>query len=145
MSIGKLIKNFRETNQLSMQEFADKTGLSKGYISMLEKGIHPQNGKPIVPSVETVSKIASAMGITIDELLERTNGSQKISLSKDDQNNGQHEDYYLDPEVAQKAQEIYDDPELRILLDAKRDLSKEDLEAVINIVKALKAKDGHNF
>lgn len=145
MSIGKLIKNFRETNQLSMQEFADKTGLSKGYISMLEKGIHPQNGKPIVPSVETVSKIASAMGITIDELLERTNGSQKISLSKDDQKKGQQPDYYLDPEVAQKAQEIYEDPELRILLDAKRDLSKEDLEAVINIVKALKAKDGHNF
>lgn len=144
MSIGKLIKNYREANRLSMQEFADKTGLSKGYISMLEKGIHPQNGKPIVPSVETVSKIANAMGITIDELLERTNGSQKISLSKAGQGGGQP-DYYLDPEVAAKAQEIYEDPELRILLDAKRDLSKEDLEAVINIVKALKAKDGHNF
>jgi len=142
MSIGNLIRRYREMNKLSMQEFADKTGLSKGYISMLEKGIHPQNGKPIVPSVETVSKIADAMGISIDELLERTNSSQEISLSNHVHNNGQPEGYYLDPETAALAQAAYEDPELRILMDAKRDLSADDLNVVIDMIKALKAKEG---
>lgn len=58
------------------------------------------------------------------------------------QNNGQPEGYYLDPEVAAKAQEIYEDPDQRILLDAPRDLSTEDLDVVLNMIKALKAKEG---
>lgn len=81
MKIGDIIKDYRAANQLSMQEFAAKAGLSKGYISMLEKGRHPQNDKEIIPSIDTVSKLASAMGITIDELLSRTGANQQIELS----------------------------------------------------------------
>lgn len=65
MNIGNLIKEYRAKHKMTMQEFADKAGLSKGYISMLEKGVHPQNGKEIVPSIDTVEKIAKALGITI--------------------------------------------------------------------------------
>ena len=74
MHIGLYVKNFRENHNLSMQEFADKAGLSKGYISMLERGKHPQNNRDIVPSIETVNKIAIAMGISIDELLMQIDG-----------------------------------------------------------------------
>lgn len=49
--------------------------------------------------------------------------------------------YYDDPEVAQLANEIKNDPELRLLLDAKRSLSKEDMESVINITKSLLRKE----
>jgi hypothetical protein len=51
-------------------------------------------------------------------------------------------EYFLDSETAAKAQEIYEDPEAHILLDAKRDLSTEDLDVVLNMIKALKAKEG---
>ena len=37
MTLGDLIKNYREETGMSMDEFAEKSGLSKGYISMLEK------------------------------------------------------------------------------------------------------------
>lgn len=49
--------------------------------------------------------------------------------------------YYDDPEVAKLANEIKNDPELRLLLDAKRSLSKEDMESVINITKSLLRKE----
>ena len=80
MSIGKIIRQYRDMYGMSMQEFATKAGLSKGYISMLEKGRHPQNGKPIVPSIDTVNSIASAMGMSIDALLEATDADQPIGL-----------------------------------------------------------------
>ncbi|HEQ7796970.1 TPA: helix-turn-helix transcriptional regulator, partial [Streptococcus pyogenes] len=37
MKLGEIIKNFREEKKLSMDRFAEKSGLTKGYISMLEK------------------------------------------------------------------------------------------------------------
>lgn len=81
MKIGSVLKEYRATHDLSMQEFADRSGLSKGYISMLEKGTHPQNGKEIIPSIETVQKIASVMGISVDTLLEMVDSDQRIDIS----------------------------------------------------------------
>ena len=83
MKIGLYVKHYRERHKLSMQEFADKADLSKGYISMLEKGKHPQNDREIVPSIEKVNKIAKAMNLSIDELLARIDGNQMIDISRD--------------------------------------------------------------
>lgn len=44
-------------------------GLSTGYISLIEKEINPQTGKPMVPTLTVLNKIAKGMGITIDELI----------------------------------------------------------------------------
>ena len=84
MSIGNVIKEYRASHDMTMQELADKSGLSKGYISMLEKGIHPQNGKEIVPSIETVQKLAKAMNTTVDALLETVGGDQLVDISHGD-------------------------------------------------------------
>lgn len=126
MSIADNIKKLREQHGLTQAEFGEIAGVSDKAVSTWENGTAE-------PRMGAIEKIAKHFNIS------------KGSIVDDDPDNGQQIGYYLDPEVAQKAQEIYEDPELRILLDAKRDLSKEDLEAVINIVKALKAKDGHNF
>jgi len=37
MRLGEIIKKYREENNLSMDDFVKFSGLSKGYISMLEK------------------------------------------------------------------------------------------------------------
>ena len=84
MTIGDLIKQYRIQNKMTMQEFAERTGLSKGYISMLERGKHPQNNKKIVPSIATVKKISVAMDITVDEILEAIDGKQLINISSKD-------------------------------------------------------------
>ena len=94
MTIGELLYNYRKQHNMTMQEFADKSGLSKGYISMLEKGRHPQSNRSLIPSVETVDKIASAMGISIDELLQMVDGDQLVSLK-----NSKKEHHPLPPNV----------------------------------------------
>ena len=83
MTLGEFVKSYRKAHDMTMQEFADKAGLSKGYVSMLEKGKHPQSNRPLIPSIETVGKIASAIGISVDELLNRTDGNQLIGLGKE--------------------------------------------------------------
>ena len=83
MTLGELIKKYRSANGLTMQDFATRSGLSKGYISMLEKGKHPQNNKPIVPSIDTFGKVAKAMCISLNELLVMVDDDQLIDLSEE--------------------------------------------------------------
>lgn len=83
MKLGVLIKSFRIKNNMTMQEFADHAGLSKGYVSMLEKGVHPQNNKKIVPSISTVQKISQVLGLSVNQILEVVDGNQLINISRD--------------------------------------------------------------
>lgn len=54
MKLGEIVKDYRTRNHLTMQEFADRCDLSKGFISMLEKGQHPQSIRKLVPSLDTI-------------------------------------------------------------------------------------------
>lgn len=68
-TLGKIIKEFRTANNLSIEQFADLSDLSKGYISMLENNVNPRNDKPIDPTFSTLKKIASAMNYDLSELI----------------------------------------------------------------------------
>lgn len=81
MTLGELIRSYRDRHSLTMQDFANLSGLSKGYISMLEKNKHPQNNKEIIPSLETFNKVAQAMNISLNEVLEAVNSDQLVNLS----------------------------------------------------------------
>ena len=56
MTLGEYIKGYRKSNDMTMDDFAKNPASAKGYISMLEKNRHPQNGKPITPTLETCKK-----------------------------------------------------------------------------------------
>lgn len=71
MYVGKLIQAYRRETNLSMDEFARLTGLSKPYISMLEKNRNSRTGKPIVPSVATLQKVAQALHISFEQLMHK--------------------------------------------------------------------------
>ena len=70
MNLGEFVKQYREKNNLSQRKFALRCGLSNGYISMLEDGKNPSTGKPLVPKIENVMKIASAMGYDLGTLFD---------------------------------------------------------------------------
>lgn len=74
MKLGDIVREFRQSHGMTMQEFADLASLSKGYISMLEKGRNPRNNLPITPSIDTYAKIARAMNMTAEELLAKAKG-----------------------------------------------------------------------
>lgn len=71
----------------------------------------------------------------------------KSYLLEEDAAPGSHDDhtterpYYLDPEVAEMANELKENPDMRILFDASRKLSKQDMKTVINMVKAITDKE----
>ena len=69
MTLGDYIKAYREEHGLGQRAFAAASGLTNGYISMLERNSHPKTGEPIAPTIETYKKVAAATGISFDELI----------------------------------------------------------------------------
>lgn len=53
-----------------------------------------------------------------------------------------NEPYYNDPAVTEYAQAIKDNPDLKILFDASKDMSKDDIDFVLNTIEMLKKRDG---
>ena len=54
---------------------------------------------------------------------------------------GPAEQYYLDPETARLAQELKDNPNYRVLMDASRTLSPEAVKEVMKFIDYQKAKE----
>ena len=83
MTLGDIIRNYRANNNITLGEFANACSLSKGYISMLENNINPRNNKPISPTLPSMAKVASGMGIDLDTLLKMLDKKQPVQLISD--------------------------------------------------------------
>ncbi|VJL28041.1 cI repressor [Streptococcus pneumoniae] len=81
MKLGELLKSYRTEHKLSMDAFCELSDLTKGYISMLEKNEHPKSKKPIVPSYDTIEKIAKGMQISTDDLINILDDEQEIQIN----------------------------------------------------------------
>lgn len=68
MTLGDFIKAYREQNGLSQRQFAERSGVSNGYISMLEKNENPKTGQPLSPTTSVLKKLSAAMGMTVSDL-----------------------------------------------------------------------------
>lgn len=73
MRIGKWINTYRAENQLSMADFAKKTGVSKAYVGFLEKGT-------VNPTTKMLSKIANALGMTLQEFMVSVDDDDIITI-----------------------------------------------------------------
>jgi transcriptional regulator with XRE-family HTH domain len=80
MKLGEILRFYRATHSMSMDEFSRRSGISKSYISLLEKDKHPKTGEPITPSVTIINQAATAMGLSFDDLFKMLNSDQKISF-----------------------------------------------------------------
>ena len=116
-TLGCRLKSLRKNMQLTGEEFGAKMNVSKPTVSLWESDKR-------TPNAEMLQKIANFFDVSVDYLL----------IGK---TNTTNDGYYYDSEVAELANQIKNDPELRILLDAKRNLSKQDMKAIINITKSL--------
>ena len=81
MFLGELIKKYRAENSMSMQAFADASGLSKAYIQQLENNLNPKTGEAIIPSADTFSKVAAAMHISLSDIIRQVDENQPIALA----------------------------------------------------------------
>lgn len=60
--LGKNLKHIRTEKDISQGDIARSLGVSRGFVSNLE------NGKTN-PTLATITRLASAIGVTTDELL----------------------------------------------------------------------------
>ena len=78
MTLGAIIKNYRIEHSMSMDEFSLKSGISKSYISLLEKNRHPKTGKPIAPSIQSIKQAADAMSMDFNVLFSMIDGNVSL-------------------------------------------------------------------
>jgi XRE family transcriptional regulator, master regulator for biofilm formation len=61
--IGLRIRSLREKKKYSLSELAKRSGISKSYLSQIERNLQSN------PSLQLLSKLAISLGTTVDELL----------------------------------------------------------------------------
>lgn len=110
-----------EERNLTQAEIAEYIGVSPQTFNTWVKGIaFPRMGK--------VQKIADFFNVPKSYLIED---------HPDDEST-----YYIKPEAAEAAKELYERDELRVLFDAARDVSEEDIRYVATLLEKLKQKEG---
>ena len=82
------------------------------------------------PTTKTLQRIADYFGVTIDYLM---TGEEK-----------ENDKYYVNEETAEMAQTLFKTKPLRVLFDAAKDATPEDLETTYNMLMALKKKERGN-
>lgn len=118
MELKERLKELRKSKGLSQVALAEKVGMSKSTIGAYETG-------DITPSLQALNTLADFYNVDLNYLTGEADGST----------------YYLNPEAAEIAKEIYNNSDLRILFDATRDVSAEDLQVVIRMVEGLKKNE----
>ena len=76
--IGKTIRKFRTSVGLTLDELAEKTGFTKGYLSKVENS-------PKAPPVSTLINISGALGTTISQIVGEGLESVTASLVRKDE------------------------------------------------------------
>lgn len=125
MTIGERIKKLRMRYDISQVELSEMIGISKQSLYKYENGVITN-----IPS-DKIELLADVLHTTPSYLMGWENEQAQSS-------------YYLNPETAAIAQEIFDNPDLRLLFDASRNATPEDLRTVRDMMLALKRKEGRD-
>jgi transcriptional regulator with XRE-family HTH domain len=77
MDIGNRIKNLRLSKNLTQEELGERTDLSKGYISQLERDLSS-------PSIETLFAILEVLGSTPKDFFDEEERQQKVIYGEEE-------------------------------------------------------------
>lgn len=128
MTLGEKLRAVRKNAGLTIEELAtafnDKFELraNKGMVSKWENDL-------VEPSSPYITAYAKLFGLDLNELL-------NLPPSE--------ESYYHDPDAAALADMIKDNPRYRVLFEASRNLSADDVNFVIDMINKL-AKTDEDF
>lgn len=118
-----VFKYLRIQSGLTQQEMADKLKISRSSIGMYENGERE-------PSFELLENIADYFNVDMNYLLGKKELSENIPQG-----------YYLNEDAREMAQFMFENPEYRVLFDASRKISKEDIETVKAIMDKFRSTD----
>ena len=112
----ELVREICKKRGISVAKLERECGFSNGYISKLKRGVFP---------IEKAEIISAYLGIDVAPL---------VGVQTD----VQQKPYYINEETARIAQELFDDPNLRVLFDAARDSRPEDIKMAADMLKRFK-------
>ncbi len=103
MQIGKKIKNLRLKKRLTQEELGERTDLTKGYISQLERDLSS-------PSIDTFFSILEVLGCSPKAFFDDEENEQKVVYTEEDQTDFMDEELgyciqWLVPESNEKEME----------------------------------------
>lgn len=82
MTLGEIIKEYRNKNGASMEYVANLCGITKGYVAMLEKNINSKTGKPVKPTIETIIKVCNGLNLDYDSVFEMLDDDYEITITQ---------------------------------------------------------------
>ena len=112
-------KIVKEKN-MKYSEVAKKAGISYSTITDWKAGRY-------TPKHDKLQKIADCLEVSLEYLM---TGSEAEATSGSE--------YYLNSETKRIAQEVFDNPDLRILFDAAQDSNPQDLRLAADMLKRMK-------
>lgn len=124
MTIGRNIYHARKLSGMTLEELSKHIGISRQTLSRYENGIIGN-----IPS-DRIEKIAIALNVSPAQLM----GWEEMSSNPE-------EEYYTDPTVNEYAEQLRTNPNMRLLFDATKDMSKEDIDYVVDLVNRLKGRE----
>ncbi|WP_050635446.1 helix-turn-helix domain-containing protein [Candidatus Stoquefichus sp. SB1] len=116
MNIGGKIKRLRIANQLTLEELANRSELTKGFLSQVERNLTS-------PSIATLEDILEALGTSLHEFFNETQDEQ-IVFKKDDYFVNTQDDYVISY-IVPNAQKNEMEPILIELAKAKMSMEME--------------------
>ena len=111
------LKRLMEEQNLTQADVAKSIGVSPQTFNTWVRGI-------ALPRMGKIQRLADYFRVDKSDLLEDTANNKKT--------------YYSDPEVGKIVNELKDRPDLRVLLDASRDLDESDMFELIDIINKIK-------
>lgn len=122
MKVNELISNKRKELGLTLEEVANKVGVSKSTVKKWESGYIKNMRR------DNMALLADALHISPMDLL---NDNSSVNDTTG---------YYNDPETAELAEKLRTDPDMKILFSAAKDLTPEEMQQAADYVNYLKMK-----
>ena len=119
----KRLRKAVENSGYSQTQLCEITGINKGALSSYLSGRY-------YPKQQAIEKLSEALNVPIFWLMGYDTESEKDSQEDNS--------YYIDKEAKELAQFLFENPEYRVLFDAAKDVSAEDLETVKTIIDKFK-------
>lgn len=119
MTFYERLETLRKAKGISQGDLEKELGFSNGSIS---------KWKLSMPTYSRLQKLADYFDVSVEYL---TTGEEKNVT----------ETYYLNDETAEMAQQLFENRNLRVLFDAAKDATPEDLKTTYDMLMALKKKE----
>ncbi len=130
--IGGMLRAARHKKNMTLEQVGNKIDVTAQTINRYEAGIRKI-------SVDKLMALSAIYGIDYTKFMKAAQHTlvrkhPELIIEPEEK----EEKYYLDDEAAEIAQEVYERPELKMLFSASRNVSAEDLKAVIALVERMK-------